>query len=84
MSSWFVYSFYYHLVATLTTIEHVFSQGRHLLQFTPSRLSGGTWNWVGLITVEDQMPLDKDKGKRKYVEVNTIDLTSGDGDVLEK
>ncbi|EIM80532.1 uncharacterized protein STEHIDRAFT_67813, partial [Stereum hirsutum FP-91666 SS1] len=79
--------------ATSTAVERVFSQGRHLLHFTRSRLSGksirvfmclGAWNRADLITVEDQMPLDKGKGKRKYVEVDTIDLTGDDGDLSQK
>lgn len=44
----------------------------------------GAWNRVNLITVEDQMPVDKFKGKRKHAEVD-IDLTQGDNDgVSEK
>jgi hypothetical protein len=57
-----------------TAVEHVFSQGRHILHFTWNRLSPsaictylclGSWACDGLVSVSDFLKANQPNSKRK-------------------
>ena len=77
-------------LATSTSVERVFSQGRQLLSYTRNRMTGktvrallcfGDWCRKDIVSMVDIVEAVRDnKGKRKWSSEEVIEIDDGDAE----